>query len=310
MSLVSVTMEGTAENRGVIYRTLEKLFSLSEERSDLMTYEVSVSMLEVYNETIRGLLVKDAKNPANKLEVKQEVQVRVHKTDEVLELLKSGSRARSVGSTNANEFSSRSHCLLRVRKNLVNGQQTRSRLWLVDLVGSERQEGKTGAERDFEAYSSTKELSSDARGVEYGHAHKQTARKQSARKQRATLNISRITCKPQKKLAKKAKHDGEGTEKLQEKFCNLESEPAEEHLDQPARVVPAQEKFLEDSRYAPVKAAASVFVLLKDLRPLTDAPSSTTSAAAGAAAPAQPGSAAAMAVDDEPQPPQPFEYST
>ncbi|GKD73864.1 kinesin-like protein KIN-14S, partial [Tanacetum coccineum] len=68
------TMEGTAENRGVIYRTLEKLFSLSEERSDLMTYEVSVSMLEVYNETIRGLLVKDAKNPANKLEVKQEVQ--------------------------------------------------------------------------------------------------------------------------------------------------------------------------------------------------------------------------------------------
>lgn len=85
-------------------------------------------------------------------------------------------------------------------------------------------------------------------------------------------------------------------------------------------MVPAQEKFikfLEDSRYAPVKPAASGFVLLKDLRPtepevlaLTDAPTSTTSTATGATATTQPGSAAAMAVDDEPQPPQPFEYST
>ncbi|GJZ86984.1 26S proteasome non-ATPase regulatory subunit 1 homolog A-like protein, partial [Tanacetum coccineum] len=97
-------------------------------------------------------------------------------------------------------------------------------------------------------------------------------------------------------------------------------EPTFEILTNPARVVPAQEKFikfLEDSRYAPVTAAASGFVLLKDLRPtelevlaLTDAPSSATSATAGAVAPSQAGSAVAMAVDDEPQPPQPFEYST
>ena len=37
------------------------------------------------------------------------VEARVHGTDEVWELLKSGSRVRSVGSTNANELSSRSH---------------------------------------------------------------------------------------------------------------------------------------------------------------------------------------------------------
>ncbi|KAH9622187.1 hypothetical protein KSS87_009574, partial [Heliosperma pusillum] len=52
-----------------------------------------------------------------------------------------GSRVRSVGSTNANELSSRSHCLLRVivkGENLVNGQKTKSNLWLVDLAGSER----------------------------------------------------------------------------------------------------------------------------------------------------------------------------
>lgn len=110
--------------------------------------------------------------------------------------------------------------------------------------------------------------------------------------------------------------DGAGGEKEKEK--KAEPEASFEILTNPARVVPAQEKFikfLEDSRYAPVKAAASGFVLLKDLRPtepevlaLTDAPTSTASTAAGAPAATQPG--AAMVVDDEPQPPQPFEYST
>ncbi|XP_055816757.1 kinesin-like protein KIN-14S isoform X1 [Solanum dulcamara] len=145
------TMEGTPENRGVNYRTLEKLFSLSSERSSIMKYELFVSMLEVYNEKIKDLLVENSNQPAKKLEIKQSaegtqevpglVEARVYGTDEVWELLKSGSRARSVGSTSANELSSRSHCLLRVTvvgDNLINGQSTRSHLWLVDLAGSER----------------------------------------------------------------------------------------------------------------------------------------------------------------------------
>lgn len=98
-------------------------------------------------------------------------------------------------------------------------------------------------------------------------------------------------------------------------------EPSFELLTNPARVVPAQEKhvrFLEGSRYAPVKLAPSGFVLLKDLRPeeaevlaLTDAPSNVSPANAGSGSnPAQQGSgSSAMAVDEEPQPPQPFEFS-
>ncbi|KAG4999307.1 26S proteasome non-ATPase regulatory subunit 1 A [Glycine soja] len=98
-----------------------------------------------------------------------------------------------------------------------------------------------------------------------------------------------------------------------------EPEPSFEILTNPARVVPAQEKFikfLQDSRYVPVKLAPSGFVLLKDLRPtepevlaLTDTPSSTTSAAGGSATGLQ-SSSSAMAVDEEPQPPQPFEYTS
>ena len=98
-----------------------------------------------------------------------------------------------------------------------------------------------------------------------------------------------------------------------------EPEPSFEILTNPARVIPAQEKFikfLEESRYVPVKLAPSGFVLLRDLRPtepevlsLTDTPSSTASPAGGSAA-AQQSSASAMAVDEEPQPPQPFEFTS
>lgn len=50
------TMEGTEQNRGVNYRTLEQLFRTAEERSDTFVYNISVSVLEVYNEQIRDLL--------------------------------------------------------------------------------------------------------------------------------------------------------------------------------------------------------------------------------------------------------------
>ncbi|XP_022744735.1 kinesin-like protein KIN-14S isoform X2 [Durio zibethinus] len=145
------TMEGTPENRGVNYRTLEELFRISGERIGVMKYELFVSMMEVYNEKIRDLLGENSNQPTKRLEIEQAaegtqevpglVEAHVYSTEEVWELLKSGSQVRSVGATNANELSSRSHCLLRVTvrgTNFINGQKTRSHLWLVDLAGSER----------------------------------------------------------------------------------------------------------------------------------------------------------------------------
>ena len=57
------TMEGTEQNRGVNYRTLEHLFNIAKERSETFTYNISVSVLEVYNEQIRDLL---ATSPTSK----------------------------------------------------------------------------------------------------------------------------------------------------------------------------------------------------------------------------------------------------
>lgn len=57
------TMEGTEDNRGVNYRTLEELFNIAKERKETIRYDISVSVLEVYNEQIRDLL---ATSPSSK----------------------------------------------------------------------------------------------------------------------------------------------------------------------------------------------------------------------------------------------------
>ncbi|KAF3571509.1 hypothetical protein F2Q69_00062832, partial [Brassica cretica] len=143
------TMEGTPQNRGVNYRTVEQLFEIANERRETISYNISVSVLEVYNEQIRDLL---ATSPASKkLEIKQSfdgshhvpglVEAKVENINEVWNVLQTGSNARAVGSNNVNEHSSRSHCMLSIMvkaKNLMNGDCTKSTLWLVDLAGSER----------------------------------------------------------------------------------------------------------------------------------------------------------------------------
>ncbi|EPS65973.1 hypothetical protein M569_08803 [Genlisea aurea] len=143
------TMEGPEEDRGVNYRTLEELFDVARQRAETYTYTISVSVLEVYNEQIRDLLATETSS--KKLEIKQDsegfhhipgiVEAQVENIQQVWNVLQKGSRARSVGSNNVNEHSSRSHCLLCIMvraKNLISMECTRSKLWLVDLAGSER----------------------------------------------------------------------------------------------------------------------------------------------------------------------------
>ncbi|KAH0919994.1 hypothetical protein HID58_027654 [Brassica napus] len=147
------TMEGTQDNRGVNYRTLKNLFEIMKERENRYSYEISVSVLEVYNEQIRDLLVPASQNAsaAKRFEIRQVnegshhvpglVEARVSTMEEVWDVLKTGSNARAVGKTTANEHSSRSHCIHCVMvkgENLLNGECTKSKLWLVDLAGSER----------------------------------------------------------------------------------------------------------------------------------------------------------------------------
>ena len=49
----------TENSRGVNYRALGDLFFLAEQRKDTFHYDVSVQMIEIYNEQVRDLLVTD-----------------------------------------------------------------------------------------------------------------------------------------------------------------------------------------------------------------------------------------------------------
>nr|AMS24252.1 kinesin 14-IIIb protein [Marsilea vestita] len=154
------TMQGSESNRGVNYRTLEKLFNLAAEREGHFEYNMFVSVLEVYNEEIRDLLAPSGLQNGKKLEVKQ-ISEGVHHVPGVVEapvtcveqawkVLEAGGRGRAVGSTNANKHSSRSHglvCIVVKGENVITGETVNSKLWLIDLAGSERV-GKTDAQGD------------------------------------------------------------------------------------------------------------------------------------------------------------------
>ncbi|XXG72542.1 hypothetical protein AAC387_Pa07g1611 [Persea americana] len=148
------TMSGpdltTKETWGVNYRALKDLFQISKERRDVISYEVGVQMIEIYNEQVRDLLVADGSNrrldirnnsQQNGLNVPDASLVSVSCTQDVLELMRIGQKNRAVGATALNERSSRSHSVLTVHvygKELVSGSILRGCLHLVDLAGSER----------------------------------------------------------------------------------------------------------------------------------------------------------------------------
>ncbi|KAJ0404632.1 hypothetical protein P43SY_009845 [Pythium insidiosum] len=164
------TMSGPAENPGINTRALQELFQRKVERAKEFQDEITVSIMEIYNEQIRDLLAADASN--TNLQVRQGptgnfvpglTVIPVQTLDEVFDLIKRGNKNRSTHATDMNEHSSRSHSILSIQLksvNLVTSSVANGRLFLVDLAGSERL-SKTGAEgqRLKEAQNINKSLS-------------------------------------------------------------------------------------------------------------------------------------------------------
>jgi kinesin family protein C2/C3 len=145
------TMEGPKTDPGVNYRALVTLFERLEAKRPDILFDVQVSLLEIYNESILDLLgtskgtkakplaVSQAKNGS--MEVIGLTKQTVHNTEEVLELMKRGGKNRHTATTSMNEASSRSHLVLSVYlqgKNTITGADIAGKLHLVDLAGSER----------------------------------------------------------------------------------------------------------------------------------------------------------------------------
>ncbi|KAE9593707.1 putative minus-end-directed kinesin ATPase [Lupinus albus] len=131
------------ETIGVNYRALRDLFLLSEQRKDIISYDISVQMLEIYNEQVRDLLTIDEirNSSQNGINVPEASLIPVSSTSDVISLMNLGHKNRAVGSTAMNDRSSRSHSCLTVHvqgKYSTSGTTIRGSMHLVDLAGSER----------------------------------------------------------------------------------------------------------------------------------------------------------------------------
>ncbi|KAM3877444.1 kinesin-like protein KIFC3 [Diretmus argenteus] len=151
------TMEGVAEDPGINQRALRLLFSEVTEKAPDWDFNITVSMVEIYNETLRNLL---GDGPGEKLDIKMNpdgsgqlyvpglTEFNVQSPEDINRVFDLGHMNRATACTNLNEHSSRSHALLIITVtgyNATTGHRTQGKLNLVDLAGSERI-AKSGAE--------------------------------------------------------------------------------------------------------------------------------------------------------------------
>ena len=138
------TMEGNLKGLGINYRAVKELFEIADSRSEHSSYCISISIIEVYNETIRDLLKPSSKRPEIRENsegvVLQNIGVeRVASYADIVEAIERGKLNRSVGCTNINEYSSRSHCIVTIYVDCTSTERSfQSKLNLIDLAGSER----------------------------------------------------------------------------------------------------------------------------------------------------------------------------
>eukprot|EP00051_Salpingoeca_urceolata_P022964 m.381883 g.381883 ORF g.381883 m.381883 type:complete len:878 (-) comp20045_c7_seq7:19-2652(-) len=144
------TMLGSETEQGLMYRMLAELFRLVERDNDTYTTTVTMSFVEIYNETLRDLLVEDSfdldlrEDGAGNSVVCGAETVEISCVDHVMQLLSEGGDRRTMEPTAANTHSSRSHAILdvgitRARKTKTLKQEVIvSKLLMTDLAGSER----------------------------------------------------------------------------------------------------------------------------------------------------------------------------
>jgi kinesin family protein 18/19 len=114
------TMVGSPKDPGLMVLSLERIF---RDRQDLYgdeDFDVTCSYIEVYNEVIYDLLVRNSgplelrEDPSLGVQVAGIKRHPVASPSEIMSLLEEGNTRRKTESTNANATSSRSHAVLEV----------------------------------------------------------------------------------------------------------------------------------------------------------------------------------------------------
>ncbi|XP_049524954.1 kinesin-like protein KIF28 [Dermacentor silvarum] len=174
----SYSMVGYGANTGMVPRLCEDLFQELEKKRSVgkhMEFEVELSMMEIYNETVFDLLVA-SKGQRKGLKVREHpkkgffaeglTKCLVTNFRDVLSRIEEGTTNRSIAATNTNATSSRAHTLVTLtlmqRTKRPPGPETTktSIVHLVDLAGSERQSAaKTSGDRLREGIAINQSLS-------------------------------------------------------------------------------------------------------------------------------------------------------
>lgn len=167
------TITGTAQQPGIIFLTMQELFERISEHTEDKVTEISLSYLEIYNETIRDLLVPGGSKAGLMLreDANQAVSVaglsshHPQNVQEVMDMIMRGNEYRTMSPTEANATSSRSHAVLQInvsqkdRNADVNEPHTMATLSIIDLAGSERASAtKNRGERLIEGANINKSL--------------------------------------------------------------------------------------------------------------------------------------------------------
>mmetsp|Transcript_36680 Transcript_36680/g.84390 ORF Transcript_36680/g.84390 Transcript_36680/m.84390 type:complete len:1127 (-) Transcript_36680:98-3478(-) len=146
------TMYGTKDMPGTTPKTITELFRIVDKDSANFTFTIMGSMMELYRNDLVDLLTKtdDGGKPQKKLNVRFDKNTVIveNLTEEECRtaadlnaLLDRGNSMRTVAATAMNSESSRSHlivCIKIVTVNKETNEQTKGKILMCDLAGSER----------------------------------------------------------------------------------------------------------------------------------------------------------------------------
>jgi len=168
------TMNGSDELPGLVPRAMASIFEMVGDRATNYQHDCFLSMIEIYNETIRDLL-RDPKADASKVKydimrdqhvgmyVKDLTSEQVHTASHAKTVISQGNKNRVTASTGLNDQSSRSHMVvtLTVRtQSFKASDHYVGKLSLVDLAGSERlAKSQTSGQAQKETMAINKSLS-------------------------------------------------------------------------------------------------------------------------------------------------------
>lgn len=146
----SFSMVGYGVNKGIIPMVCNEMFKHIEKGEPGKSYQVTATMLEIYNECIRDLLnpsvnvpggLKVRSKPGIGVYVENLTPVAVQSYKEIEQRMDEGTAARTVASTKMNATSSRAHTVFGINFTSISEadgvkSETTARMNLVDLAGS------------------------------------------------------------------------------------------------------------------------------------------------------------------------------